>query len=196
LPTLQPTHFTLAPPRRRDKRKLVIAAVASAGVCAGAALHALVQPGAGPRAVAVSSQPEASAVAAATPPPARGIDPSPPAEKLHAVEEQVRLAAPALVAEAAPPDPPAAYYDQAVLKQVLRWALRNSEECHKEGRAAGSAELFITFEPSGTVSEAKLVGEPIASAPVARCVLDYARAILLPPFDGPAFTVSRTLTLR
>jgi hypothetical protein len=65
----------------------------------------------------------------------------------------------------------------------------------QRGRAGGTAELFITFSPSGKVSEARLVGEPIASAPVGRCILDYARAIFLPPFDGPPFTVSRTITL-
>lgn len=87
-------------------------------------------------------------------------------------------------------------HDAVKLKEVLRWAVRNGKECHKWGRAAGTAELFITFSPSGKVSEAHLVGEPIASAPVARCILDYARAIFLPPFDGPPFTVARTITLR
>jgi hypothetical protein len=95
---------------------------------------------------------------------------------------------------ASPPSAPP--YDTVKLKQILRWAVRNGEECHKGGRSIGTAQLFITFSPSGKVSEAQLVGEPIASAPVGRCILDYARAIFLPPFDGPSFTVSRTITLR
>jgi hypothetical protein len=197
LPSLQPTHVTLAPPRRRDRRGLAIVAVASAALCAGAALDALVQSAPGPRDVSASARTgAANARAAATPPPAPGAEESRLAENLDAVSEHDLSAATSVVAEAPPPSQPVAHYDEVVLKQVVRWALRNAGECHKEGRAVGTAELFITFEPSGKVSEARLVGEPVASAPVARCVLDYARTIMLPPFEGPAFTVSRTLTLR
>ena len=46
------------------------------------------------------------------------------------------------------------------------------------------------------MTEAHLVGEPIASAEVSRCILHNVRASLLPPFSGPEFTVSRKITLR
>jgi hypothetical protein len=74
--------------------------------------------------------------------------------------------------------------------------VEKAERCDLWGRATGTAQLFITFAPSGFVMEARLSGEPIASAPVARCILHHARSISLPPFEGPAFTVSRKISLR
>lgn len=87
-------------------------------------------------------------------------------------------------------------YDESKLKQIMSVAVQKAEQCDRWGRATGTAELFITFAPSGKVKGARLSGEPIASAPVARCILHHARANSLPPFAGSTFTVSRKITLR
>jgi hypothetical protein len=55
--------------------------------------------------------------------------------------------------------------------------------------------VTVRIAPSGAVTEASLRGEPIASAPVARCILANARALQLTPFEGASFEVSRELTL-
>jgi len=87
-------------------------------------------------------------------------------------------------------------YDKATLNRALSSAVQKAEQCDLWGRPTGTAQLFVTFAPSGKVSDARLVGEPIASAAVSRCILHHARTSSLPPFDGPAFTVSRKITLR
>jgi hypothetical protein len=87
-------------------------------------------------------------------------------------------------------------YDESKVNQSLSLAVRKAEQCDLWGRATGTAQLFITFAPSGKVTRAHLVGEPIASAPVARCILHHARTSSVPAFNGTAITVSRKITLR
>jgi hypothetical protein len=82
------------------------------------------------------------------------------------------------------------------MSRALSSAVQKAEQCDLWGRATGTAQLFVTFAPSGSVSEARLVGEPIASAAVARCILHHVRGSTLPPFAGPPITVSRKITLR
>jgi hypothetical protein len=60
----------------------------------------------------------------------------------------------------------------------------------------GTAQVYVTFAPNGRVVAARLEGEPLASAPVARCLLDQARSISLPKFEGEPFTIRQTITLR
>lgn len=90
----------------------------------------------------------------------------------------------------------AASYDESKVNRSVSLAVSKGEQCDLWRRPTGTAQLFITFAPSGKVSRARLVGEPIASAPVARCILHHARASSVPAFNGPAFTVSRKITLR
>jgi hypothetical protein len=46
------------------------------------------------------------------------------------------------------------------------------------------------------VREVRLEGEPVASAPVAKCILSVLRSPLIPAFTGPEFSVIREITLR
>jgi len=99
-------------------------------------------------------------------------------------------------ATSAAPTSAAPPFDKATMSRALSSAVQKAEQCDRWGRATGTAQLFVTFAPSGSVSEAHLVGEPIASAAVARCILHHVRASTLPPFAGPPITVSRKITLR
>jgi hypothetical protein len=87
-------------------------------------------------------------------------------------------------------------YDKATLAEALNAALQKAEQCDLWGRATGTARLFVTFAPTGRVTDARLVGEPLESAAVARCILHHARGASLPPFEGREFTISRKITLR
>lgn len=83
-----------------------------------------------------------------------------------------------------------------VLQHRVYLALKRAEQCHRGGRATGTAQVLLTFAPNGRVSSARLVGEPIASAPVGTCVLLHAGAVTLPPYEGEPFTYKSTITLR
>jgi hypothetical protein len=82
------------------------------------------------------------------------------------------------------------------LVYLTRLAVRRAEECHAGGRAVGTAKALLTFQPTGRVSEVRLEGEPVASAPVARCVIARLRAVVVRPFDDPAFTYATEITLK
>lgn len=82
------------------------------------------------------------------------------------------------------------------LLHYLRKATRRAEKCHPGGRATGTASVYITFGPAGRVENAVLKGEPLQSAPVGACILAHARSIVIPKFEGQAFTIKRSITLR
>jgi hypothetical protein len=133
--------------------------------------------------------PADSASADGTVPP-KAPTPAPRALPAKRAAKQTTASADATRAEAAVP------YDKATLAQALNAAVQKAEQCDLWGRVTGTARLFVTFAPSGRVTDARLEGEPLESAAVARCILHQARAASLPPFQGPAFTVARKITLR
>ena len=143
----------------------------------------------------------ASAAARPAVSPAAASDSSAADDKPAASRPSARRASKRAAARSKPeakvaPAPAPVPYDEPKLKQLTNVVVQKAEQCDRWGRATGTAQLFITFGPSGRVTQARLSGEPIASAPVSRCILHHARAISLPPFNGPAFTVSRKITLR
>jgi 2-oxoglutarate dehydrogenase E2 component (dihydrolipoamide succinyltransferase) len=197
------------PSRRKPKPRIhlgvLLGTAAVTAACAGAFLF-IQQRAAGS---SVASKPNPAVAAAALRAPAA----PPPAEV--AADPVLPAAAPAQpiaepVAPKPEPEPAAArtqpetasagtvppYVKAPVVLHRTRLQIRAAQNCHRGGRAVGTAEVFLTFDPSGRVSEARLEGEPIASAPVARCVLDAVRAVRIPKFVGAPFTISESITLR
>jgi hypothetical protein len=75
-------------------------------------------------------------------------------------------------------------------------ALVKAQDCHRGGRATGTARVIMTFDPKGTVSETRLEGEPLASAPVGNCIRTVMNGVVVPKFDGGPVTIEREITLR
>lgn len=88
------------------------------------------------------------------------------------------------------------YVAKANVQAMTDLALRRAQRCHPNGHAVGTVQVFVTFAPNGSVTNARLEGEPVASAPVGRCILDYARSIRIAKFNGASFTYSKSLTMR
>jgi hypothetical protein len=88
------------------------------------------------------------------------------------------------------------YVSKPAVIHLTGIAIRRAQACHPSGHAVGTARVFVTFAPNGRVSDARLEGEPLASAPVARCILDHLRAIRMAKFNGEPFTFVRSITLR
>lgn len=88
------------------------------------------------------------------------------------------------------------YVAKANVQLMTDLALRRAQRCHPEGHAVGTAQVFITFAPNGSVTNARLEGEPVASAPVGRCILDHARSIRIAKFEGAGFTYVKSLIMR
>lgn len=85
---------------------------------------------------------------------------------------------------------------ESVLEERLARTLRRATRCPTNRRDLGEAQLFMTFGSNGHVQDAYLEGEPLASAPVSRCILEHAKATRIPSFQGAAFTVARRISLR
>lgn len=181
------------PSRGRSRRGLFLPSVGAAALAIVVlfALGRTPEPARGSESTAAASTTE-FAVIAATPVTAAPVPEQPepaPTTRIEAASE-VAAAAPVPAASVQPA------YDARKLEQVLRWAQRNAEDCHRGGRPTGSARATLTFAPSGRVRDVRLEGEPVASAAVGKCILTYLRSPLIPPFVGPEFSVTREITLR
>jgi hypothetical protein len=174
-----------APPRalQVSARRFRILAGAGLGVAAAGALLWLTQ-SAEPAPIATShpGTPSAEPIAA----------PSTPAAPKAAALQTTSIPQPRKQSVKSAPAP---RYDSATVDKVLKRLVDDAEKCHQGGRVSGSATLELTFRPSGRVANARVIGEPIASAPVSRCILAKARAAKIPEFQGEHFNVSRSLTL-
>ncbi len=130
-------------------------------------------------------------VASATPTPAAAPAPEPQPPVAAQPGASAAPAAPAASSFAIP-----SYVSEKVVLGRTEIQLRKAEACHPGGRAVGKAQVFLTFKPDGHVSEARIEGEPIASAPVAACILEHMRSTYVPKFDGAPFTIRQSIRLR
>lgn len=133
--------------------------------------------------------------------PTRASAPAPNAssgtgpESAPAPSQSAREPADAIVAPIGSDAPLPEGVRAGALDYLTYLAIEKAETCHGAGHAVGRARVYMTFAPSGRVADARIEGEPLASAPVGRCILDYARAVAIPPFDGAPFTVVRRIRL-
>jgi hypothetical protein len=75
-------------------------------------------------------------------------------------------------------------------------AVGRAKRCHLGGRATGNATIFARFGNDGRISQIEIKGEPIGSAPVAKCIATNAGAVAIKPFEGEPFIVRQGITLR
>lgn len=193
VPRSERTHAASAPRRRRWPAVLGAAAV----IAAGAAFFA-------PRS-APPEPPSASPVAAVEPPSPAAATPQPvvatpeptPATPEPAVTTPEPAAAMPEPAPATPePAPAKPSHDEAALARMLRWATKQAEDCHRGGRAAGTANVTVRFGQNGRVISALIAEESIANAPVGQCITAYMKAMTIPPFEGPELEITREIVLR
>jgi hypothetical protein len=128
--------------------------------------------------------------AAIEPAPAARVEPTPAAVAPSPTANSGRP--PSRIAQRVLP----AYVSEPGVLFLTRVAVQRAERpCHRRGRAVGKAQVFVTFAPNGRATDARVEGEPIASAPVARCIKDQLFSVIIPKFDGASFTVSEPITL-
>jgi hypothetical protein len=61
--------------------------------------------------------------------------------------------------------------------------------CRGKGTPAGVAYVTVTFEPSGTISKARILQAPYAGTPTAKCIVNKIGATRVAPFNGPPVTL-------
>jgi hypothetical protein len=214
-----------ARPWRQRAVIAAVAVSAIAGAAVAVTRTGMLQSGAAPKAAAPAVELKPSVPAIAAPKPISATAPAeataPKRDAVPSTPVEAALAAPApsattvepILAATAPPAPVEAtpaiapatatnaarlpsYVSEPGVLFLTRVAVQRAERtCHRRGRAVGKAQVFVTFAPNGRAVEARVEGEPIASAPVARCIKDQLFSVVIPKFDGAAFTVSEPITL-
>jgi len=85
--------------------------------------------------------------------------------------------------------------DPTALTKALDAGARGAATCRAPGRAGATVHLTITVAPSGQVSAAP-VARRGAAPPSTTCIEQKFSAQQVSPFDGPALTFNRSITLR
>jgi len=100
-------------------------------------------------------------------------------------------------AKADPPAPAAsgAKFNREAALAVLGMAASRAASCKKPDGPTGSGKVYVTFDPSGSVVIANVVGAPIAGTGVAQCVANLFRKVKVPPFGGDRASLSKDFTI-
>jgi hypothetical protein len=137
----------------------------------------------------------------ASEPPKPATPPKTAAEFKNAVNELPSLPAAAAAADpkakASSPAPAAggAPFNREAASAVLGMAASRAPSCKKADGPTGSAKVYVTFDPNGSVVIANVVGAPIAGTPVAQCVANMFRRVKVPPFSGDRASLSKDFTI-
>jgi len=144
------------------------------------------------------SAPGAADVSALTPP--HGTNPKPPVEPASdapantdapandgtAVAANAELPAPALLPG----------FDADAAKRALGASSFAASSCRKGDDPRGTAEVIVTFAPSGRVTSANVNGAPYGGTATGGCIAATLRSASVPPFSGNHVTVRKLVTVR
>jgi hypothetical protein len=124
----------------------------------------------------------------ATPPPSTPAVP--------AVDKPVIADKPIEAHNAPPAAAPDTEFDRAAARNALASAATQASSCRKEGDPSGTANLTITFAPSGRVTSAQIQGPPFSGTPTGGCIASTMRRASVPAFSGDYVTVSKTIVVQ
>jgi len=113
-----------------------------------------------------------------------------------AVDKPVLTGKPVEVHNAPPPAAPDTEFDRAAARNALASAATQASSCRKEGDPSGTANLTITFAPSGRVTSAQIQGPPFSGTPTGGCIASTMRRASVPAFSGDYVTVSKTIVVQ
>jgi hypothetical protein len=97
---------------------------------------------------------------------------------------------------APPPAAPDTEFDRTAARNALASAASQASSCRKEGDPSGTANLTITFAPSGRVTSAQIQGPPFSGTPTGGCIASTMRRASVPAFSGDYVTVSKTIVVQ
>jgi len=113
-----------------------------------------------------------------------------------AVEKPVVADKPVEAHNAPPPAAPDTEFDRDAARNALASAASQASACRKEGDPSGTANLTITFAPSGRVTSAQIQGPPFSGTATGGCIASTMRRASVPAFSGDYVTVSKTIVVQ
>jgi hypothetical protein len=94
------------------------------------------------------------------------------------------------------PAPPETEFDRDAARNALASAATQASSCRKVGDPSGTANLTITFAPSGRVTSAQVQGPPFSGTATGGCIASTMRRASVPAFSGDYVTVSKTIVVQ
>jgi len=113
-----------------------------------------------------------------------------------AVEKPTAVVNPIETHNAPPPAEPGTEFDPAAARSALASAAAQASACRKDGDPSGTANLTITFAPSGRVTSAQIQGPPFSGTATGGCIASTMRRASVPAFSGDHVTVSKTIVVQ
>jgi len=113
-----------------------------------------------------------------------------------AVEKPTAVVNPIETHNAPPPAEPGTEFDPAAARSALASAAAQASACRKDGDPSGTANLTITFAPSGRVTSAQIQGPPFSGTATGGCIASTMRRASVPAFSGDHVTVSKTIIVQ
>ena len=98
--------------------------------------------------------------------------------------------------EAPAPAPALPAFDAAAAKRALGQSALSASSCRKGDDPRGTAEVIVTFAPSGRVTSANVNGAPYGGTATGGCIAETLRGASVPPFAGRHVTVRKLVTVR
>jgi hypothetical protein len=97
-----------------------------------------------------------------------------------------------VASEPAPASPTAAAgaaFDKIAAMKILARDEFQAARCRLRAEPPGTAQVNVTFEPSGKVSEARILQRPYAATMTAKCIEAKLKKTQIPPFQGDPVTL-------
>jgi hypothetical protein len=133
---------------------------------------------------------------AEAPPAAMAAPPLPSPEPRSPEAREVQPARTVIERVSPPPVERAGELDSAAARAVLATAAGAAAGCKQAGDPTGSAEVSVTFAPSGRVAAVRVTGAPFQGTRIGGCIAATLRTATVPPFSGDPVVITRDVIVR
>lgn len=100
---------------------------------------------------------------------------------------------------AAPPTPPTSAggaFDKGVALDALAKTGAKAAGCRMRGESGGTANVTVTFEPSGKVKDAEIRSGAFSGSPTGKCIIRKLMETTIPSFTGDSGQVIAPVSVR
>ncbi|HTM45666.1 MAG TPA: hypothetical protein VL137_11960, partial [Polyangiaceae bacterium] len=87
-------------------------------------------------------------------------------------------------------------FDKSAAATALSQAASRASACRTAGDPSGTADVSVTFSPSGRVTQAMVQGPPFQGTSTGGCIARELRAAQVPAFAGDFVTVHKHVVIQ
>jgi hypothetical protein len=86
-------------------------------------------------------------------------------------------------------------FDKSSAEKALTALAARAANCRKVGEPPGMASVAVKFEPSGQISDVRVIGKPYADTPTAQCISSRFLGVRIHGFKGEPQTLVKNFML-